>query len=97
MQIALTRTLILLTWGLGIASFFVPEGASLAPLARTGRLVLLGLAVVHAIECVAFLPAMRKLGEPLLPELGKTFVFGVLHYASVRQRLDAREAETDLR
>ena len=94
MQIALLKTFVAVTWLLALAAFFVPADSSLASLATTGKLVLAGLALVHTLECLLFLPTLRRLEDPLPGQLLRTFVFGVSHMASVRQELDRRAADT---
>ncbi|UCE85306.1 MAG: hypothetical protein JSU66_13280 [Deltaproteobacteria bacterium] len=70
------RVLIGIVWILGIASFFV---ATESAAAGTGRLVFSILVVVHAIECVVFLPRLRRAPGTLAIHLWRTFVFGVFH------------------
>lgn len=73
------------TWLLATACFFPPlESASFAGFGRT----LFGvLAVVHLVECVAFLGVLKKSPRPLLGELWQTFLFGVVHISIVRAEI----------
>lgn len=75
------------TWLLATACFFPPlETASLAEFGRT----LFGvLAVVHAVECVAFLGLLRKSARPLVENLWQTFLFGIVHVSIVRGEIEA--------
>lgn len=76
------------TWLFATACFFPPmETMAIASLGRS----LFGvLAVVHLVECVAFLGVLRKTGRPLLGELWQTFLFGIVHVAAVRKELAGR-------
>lgn len=95
MQIVLLKTFVGLTWLAALAAALAPLDPSLASVAATGRLVVSALAVIHAVECVVFLPALRRLGEPLPGQLLQTFVFGVSHYAWVRVEIERRGDGSD--
>ena len=73
------------TWLFATACFFPPlETMSLAGFGRS----LFGvLAIVHLIECVAFLSVLKKTGRPLVGELWQTFLFGIVHVSAVRKEL----------
>ncbi len=77
------------TWLLATACFFPPlESSSLAGL---GRNLFAVLAVVHIVECIAFLGVLRKSPRPLSGELWQTFLFGIAHVSIVRAEI--KEAE----
>jgi uncharacterized protein YhhL (DUF1145 family) len=42
-----------------------------------------GLLIVHAIECVVFLPKLRRAGGSLGNHLLQTMLFGILHARNV--------------
>ena len=73
------------TWLMATACFFPPlESASLGPLGRS----LFGvLAVVHLVECVAFLNVLKQSPRPLAGELWLTFLFGIVHVSAVRSEI----------
>jgi uncharacterized protein YhhL (DUF1145 family) len=75
------KAVLAVVWALCIAAFFMPADSTAAVL---GRGLFWLLIVVHAIECVVFLPALRRAGGPLLPHLAKTFAYGFLHLREVR-------------
>jgi uncharacterized protein YhhL (DUF1145 family) len=74
-------------WLVTTACFFTPlESASLAGFGRT----LFGvLAVVHLVECVAFLGVLRQSARPLAENLWQTFLFGIVHVSTVRAEIEA--------
>ncbi|MDJ0864888.1 MAG: hypothetical protein QNK03_02190 [Myxococcota bacterium] len=71
-----------MAWIWGIGSLFVAAESTAAWL---GRWVLVALAVSHAIECVVFLPKLRRAGGSLANHLAQTFVFGVAHVGTLRE------------
>ena len=50
-----------------------------------GRALFGVLAAVHAIECLFFLPVLRKSERPLIQELWHTFLFGIVHVSTLRR------------
>jgi uncharacterized protein YhhL (DUF1145 family) len=73
------------TWLLATACFFPPlESSSFASLGRSTFGV---LAVVHAVECVAFLGVLRKSPRSLPTELWQTFLFGIVHVSMLRAEI----------
>jgi len=81
------KTILGATWLFTTACFFPPlESTSLAGFGRTLFTV---LAVVHAVECIAFLGVLRKSPRPLYVELWQTFLFGIVHVSIVRNELSA--------
>jgi uncharacterized protein YhhL (DUF1145 family) len=79
------KTIIGVTWLLATACFFPPlESHSLGGFGRS----LFGvLAVVHLVECVAFLSVLRRSPRPLIGELWQTFLFGIVHVSILRAEL----------
>jgi uncharacterized protein YhhL (DUF1145 family) len=77
------KWLVLFAWFFGASSFFVSTGT---PAAHVGRVVFLALVLVHAIECVAFLPRLRAAGGSLGGHLLQTFLFGIFHLRSLGER-----------
>ena len=77
-----------IVWLFATACFFPPlSAASFAPFGRT----LFGvLAVVHLVECVAFLGVLKQSGRPLMEELWQTFLFGIVHVSILRREIAAR-------
>ncbi len=77
----LAKVFVVAGWVLGIASFFLPSGASLV---WAGRCLFWFLLIAHTAECLIFLPVLRRAGGSLAEHLGKTMVFGVFHVREVR-------------
>ncbi|MCG8588833.1 MAG: hypothetical protein MJE66_06040 [Proteobacteria bacterium] len=75
-----------LTWLFALGSFFVATDTTLAWLGQ--RLFAL-LLVVHAIEFCVFLPTLRRHTGSLLGHWVGVMLFGVIHFAGVRQELEA--------
>ena len=77
------------TWLAATACFFPPlDTSGFGPFGRT----LFGvLAVVHLVECVAFLGLLRRSPRPLAGELWQTFLFGIVHISIVRAELEGGE------
>jgi uncharacterized protein YhhL (DUF1145 family) len=67
-------------WLWGLASFFVAPASAVS---GVGRLVFWILVVVHAIECVVFLPRLRAAGGSLAGHVLQTFLFGVVYVRSL--------------
>ena len=71
-----------IAWLFATACYFPPlDAMSIGP---GGRALFGVLAVVHAIECLFFLPILRKSERPLIQELWQTFLFGIVHISAVR-------------
>ena len=80
------KAFVIALWISCIAAFFLPESSSLA---LPGQRLFWGVLIVHAIECVAFLPRLRRAGGSLASHLAQTLVFGMVHALKV-----GREAES---
>ncbi len=74
------KLLVAAAWVASIACFFL-DPALLA--VRLGRLVFWLMAIAHALECVVFLPRLRRADGPLSRHLGLTFLFGLFHLREV--------------
>ncbi len=72
----LARAAVLSGWGVGVAAWFVPSLVGLRWIAP----ILIG---VHAVECFAYLPILRKAGREGLKELPMLLVFGAVHFLSL--------------
>jgi uncharacterized protein YhhL (DUF1145 family) len=74
------KAAVIALWIACLAAFFLPESSSLAV---PGQRLFWGLVIVHAIECVVFLPRLRRAGGSLAHHLVQTMIFGVFHARSV--------------
>ena len=74
------KALVVALWISCIAAFFLPESSSLAV---PGQRLFWGVLIVHAIECVAFLPRLRRAGGSLANHLAQTMIFGMFHALKV--------------
>jgi len=80
------KWVVLGAWGLGALSFLGPGEAGLISFGRTLFWVLV---VVHAIECLVFLPRLRRAPGSLASHLRQTFLFGILHVREIPASQDA--------
>ena len=71
---------VLVLWAACLAAFFLP---ATSPFAVPGQRLFWGLMIVHAIECVVFLPRLRRAGGSLAHHLVQTMIFGMFHARSV--------------
>ena len=71
----LAKQLVGLLWILGIMGVLVPS----LPWAAYGLPLVLGLAGIHAVECLVFLPRLKRAGGSLGSHLLQTFLFGMAH------------------
>ncbi|MEZ4374846.1 MAG: hypothetical protein R3B07_28795 [Polyangiaceae bacterium] len=74
LQIA--RAAVLAGWGVGVAAWFIPALAG-------QRWIVPTLVGIHAIECFAFLPLLRKTGRDGNADLPMLLIFGAVHYLSI--------------
>ncbi|MCA9632998.1 MAG: hypothetical protein KC766_35345 [Myxococcales bacterium] len=72
----LARGAVLAAWGLGVAAWFVPALAGQRWIAPT-------LVGIHALECFAFLPILRKSGRDGNSDLPLLMLFGAVHFLSL--------------
>jgi uncharacterized protein YhhL (DUF1145 family) len=80
------KWIVLCAWLLGALSFLAPDAGGLA---AVGRAIFWMLAVVHAIECVVFLPRLRRAPGSLARHLQQTFLYGILHVREIPASQDA--------
>jgi uncharacterized protein YhhL (DUF1145 family) len=69
------RIAVLVLWLALLASFLVSDST----LASVGRVVFFLLVAVHVVECLVFLPRLRRAPGSLASHLAQTFVFGIVH------------------
>ena len=72
------KVLVGLIWLWALAAMLVPG----VPLASFGAPVFGIMVVVHALECLVFLPRLRAAGDSLGNHLLQTFLFGMAHVAT---------------
>lgn len=70
-------------WIACLAAFLLPDTS---PLATPGRRLFVALVVVHAIECLVFLPRLRAAGGSLGHHLVQTMLFGIVHVRTLGPR-----------
>jgi uncharacterized protein YhhL (DUF1145 family) len=71
-------------WVWGLLALGSPE----VPYAPVALSILKALTMVHIVESLLFIPAIRGLGKPLFPNVPLVFVFGVFHLWSMRAEAD---------
>ena len=69
------KAVVVALWIACITCFFLPESS----LTVSGQRLFWGLVIVHAIECVVFLPKLRRAGGSLAQHLAQTMVFGLFY------------------
>jgi len=80
------KWVVLGAWVLGALSFLGPRELGLVSFGRT---IFWLLVVVHAIECLVFLPRLRRAPGSLASHLRQTFLFGILHVREIPASQDA--------
>ena len=80
------KAAVAVVWVLCVASFFVATGSGVAGF---GRLLFFVLLVVHAVECVVFLPRLRAAGGDLGGHLVQTLLFGIVHVRSLADETES--------
>ncbi|MGB0620216.1 MAG: hypothetical protein ACPGVZ_12205 [Myxococcota bacterium] len=77
-----------ITWLFATACYFPPlDGTAPGP---GGRALFGVLAAVHAVECLFFLPVLRKSARPLIQEIWQTFLFGIVHVSTLRREQEGQ-------
>ena len=77
-----------ITWLFATACYFAPlDGTTAGP---GGRALFGVLAAVHAVECLFFLPVLRKSARPLIQEIWQTFLFGIVHVSTLRREQEGQ-------
>lgn len=79
------KVVIGVTWLFATACFFPPLVSM--SVAGFGQTLFGVLAVVHTVECIAFLGVLRQSPRPLPGELWQTFLFGIVHVSLVRAEI----------
>jgi len=74
--VGFAKMVVAAAWVLAIVSLLTPSTSNLL---WTGRALFWFLLVAHAVECLIFLPALRRAGGSLAEHLAKTMVFGVFY------------------
>ena len=77
---------VLAAWAFGMLSFLAPAPGGLLGFGRT---IFWVLVVAHAIECLVFLPRLRRAPGSLASHLRQTFLFGILHVREIPASPDA--------
>lgn len=67
-------------WVLCALAFLGPADSRLA---GAGRTLFWVLVVAHAVECVIFLPRLRRAPGSLAHHLAQTFLYGIVHVRSL--------------
>ena len=80
--IKIAKTVTAVLWVVLAASFFCPHDSALLQGLRLFFWILLA---AHAVECLIFLKGLRESGRPLPGQILQVLLFGVIHYASLRQ------------
>lgn len=75
-------------WVWGLLSTTAPD----APYAQVALSIFRALTLVHIVETILFIPAIRSMKKPLLPNMLLVFVFGVFHLWTLRAEVDAENA-----
>ena len=70
------KRILLGVWALCALAFLGPADSGAATL---GTRIFWVLVAAHAVECLVFLPKLRRAPGPLGSHLVQTFVFGILH------------------
>ncbi len=86
------KAIVGVTWLIATACFLPPLEAS--SIGGFGRSLFGVLAVVHLVECVAFLKVLKQSSRPLPGEFWQTFLFGVVHVSMVRAELAEAEGSS---
>lgn len=73
---SITRIFLLVVWLLALAAVVMPATGTMFTVLRW---LFWALIVAHAIECVLFLPRLRKAPGSLAGHLGNVMLFGVFH------------------
>ena len=89
-MIGIARFSVTMAWLFGAACFFYPLYDS--GIGDVGRILFWVLLATHAVECLIFLPTLRKTDQPLIKELAATLIFGVIHFGQVKQALLEKES-----
>lgn len=84
-----SKMLTLIIWAACGASLFIDSESFYV---RGGQLIFWILLIAHAIECVAYLPTMRRVGGSMGMHMLQTLLFGFLYYQELKSRDQAQES-----
>jgi uncharacterized protein YhhL (DUF1145 family) len=73
------KAAVVVLWIVSLVLFFLPDWNG------PGRYLFPGLLVVHAIECVVFLPRLRAAGGSHGQHVVQTLLFGFVHLRTLPQ------------
>jgi uncharacterized protein YhhL (DUF1145 family) len=74
------KIVLIVTWAYGLGSFFIAPDSTAA---AVGRVIFWGMAAIHVVECLVFLPALRRAGGSLASHAAQVFAFGFLHLREI--------------
>ena len=77
----MAKGLVILAWAWGIASLALP---AMVPGARFGVWMFWFLLVAHTLECLIFLPKLKRAAGSLGGHLVQTLIFGIVHVRGLR-------------
>ena len=77
------KAIVAALWIWGSVSLLLPPSQVVF---AAGRRLFWLLAIVHAIECLVFLPRLRRAEGSLTQHLLMTFVFGIAHVRTLQAR-----------
>ena len=75
------KAVVVVVWLLLFSCFFVATSSTVSLVGRLGFWL---MATTHVVECVAFLPRLRRAPGSLVGHLLRTLVFGVFYVREVR-------------
>ena len=70
------------SWVFAIVAMFLFAGSAVG---TVGKILFWFLVVAHAIECVVFLPKLKRAPGGLGPNLIQVFLFGVIHMKELQE------------
>ena len=76
------KAILIGVWVACLAAFFLPEGSFWA---TYGPRLFIALVLAHALECLLFLPRLRRAGGSLSHQVVQTMLFGILHVRKLPQ------------
>lgn len=84
------KAALLALWVACAACFFIHNETLLV---LSGRVIFIGLAVIHGIEWLAFRDLLKESEYGQLGNLAGTLLFGLLHIQEVRAEVEGRATE----
>ena len=85
-----SRIPIIVLWLVCLSSFLFESGSAIA---TYGQLAFWCLVVVHAIECLIYLPTIHRAKGSFLGHLFNTFIFGYFYFLELRSLIAEADAE----